>query len=354
MDILVVTREFPPHVLGGISHYLGPLTRELRDLGHEVTVVTGVCPQSRTVIDERPPDGIDVHAVQFGLRRGYYVLFPAALWNFLRGFDVDRFDVAMTQTQVPFDLGLPTVANHHDCLRETRPYVRAGRPVHEKLADSLMHPFRCHIDQRALDAADHAVFNSDLTRRAWRRYYDLPDRTCVVHNGVDTDVFYPRDEATAPLDEEEYVLFVGNSERKGLPTVLSYAEESARPVYLVGPSSVDVPGATALGRVPKEDLVGIYSRASVTIHPTAFEPFGNVLLESVACGTPVVTTERCGATEVLDESCAVVTDDLAAGVRRARELSSEDCVATAANRTWDRAAREMVATAREVLEGTKR
>lgn len=348
MNILVITREFPPHILGGISYHLNNLYQEIDDMGHDITVISGVCPQSHTETDEQPPEGIDIHPVQFGFRKGYYVLFPVALWNFMRGFDVDQFDVAMTHTQVPFDLGIPTVAKHHDCLRETRPYVRAGLAFHERLADSLMHPFRCRIDQHALDAADHAMFNSNLTQQGWARHYDFSNETSVVYNGVDRDIFYPRDD-TFGDGPKSYILFVGGVERKGLSEVLSYAERAERPVYLVGPSQVDTPGATALGRVSQDELADIYSRAAVTIHPTSFEPFGNVVLESVACGTPVVTTEYCGAAEILDETCAVITNDIATGVRQAQELSSEDCIARARKYTWDDVATETISTVRKVL-----
>lgn len=343
MKILLLTREFPPYVLGGISYYVSFLCDELAARGHDVTVVTGRCWNQYD--EERSEAGTDadVHTVHFGVREGYYVAFPAALFGFLRSFETGAFDVAMTHTQVPFELDLPTVAMHHDNVRETRPHLRQRLPWYYRLADSALHPARCWIDQRALDAADHALFNSDLCRRAWERHYTIPSETAVIHNGVDTNQFHPRD---AP--DERYVLFVGDIERKGLSTVVEYARHAALPVYLVGPDEVAAPNAVGLGRVEWDELPRLYSGASVTVHPAKFEAFGNVVLESLACGTPVVTTDRCGAAEVVTDDCAVVTDDLQRGVERARDLDGEDCVATATKHPWSRVADETVSVLQAV------
>jgi glycosyltransferase involved in cell wall biosynthesis len=195
-----------------------------------------------------------------------------------------------------------------------------------------------------LYAADHAVFNSRLCRDGWEAHYEIPTGTSVLYNGVDPGVFCPQDVTGDP-----YVLFVGNDERKGLSRVLDYAPRAELPVHLVGPSEVDVPGAVARGRVDAEELPSIYSGASVTIHPTGFEPFGNVALESLACGTPVVTTERCGAAEVLDQDCAVITEDIESGVAHARHLDGADCVSTAEEYTWSQVAERTLSIVTDVL-----
>lgn len=344
MKILLLTREFPPHTLGGISYYLSFLCDELVARGHDVTVVTGTCWNRYDETRMETETTVEVHTVHFGFREGYYVAFPVALRTFLRNFETSEFDVAMTHTQVPFELGLPTVAMHHDSVRETRPYLRQRLPWHHRIADSVLHPARCWIDQRALDVADHAMFNSDLCRKAWKKHYSIPCETTVSHNGVDMNQFYPRDVAS----NEKYVLFVGDIERKGLSTVIEYARESALPVYFVGPSEVAAPNTTGLGRVEWDELPRLYSGASVTVHPAKFEAFGNVVLESLACGTPVVTSDRCGAAEVVTDECAVITDNLQHGVERALALDGDDCVATAMEHPWSRVANETVSVLQTV------
>ena len=59
-----------------------------------------------------------------------------------------------------------------------------------------------------------------------------------------------------------------------------------------------------LGTVP--DLAPLYRAADVLVHLTRYDPFANVCLEALACGTPVVTTERNGASDILTEALGAV------------------------------------------------
>ena len=50
------------------------------------------------------------------------------------------------------------------------------------------------------------------------------------------------------------------------------------------------------------DMVSIYKEMSCTIHPSYYpEGLSNVLLESSACGRPIITTDRAGCREVIDD-----------------------------------------------------
>src|SRR5205807_5699025 len=75
-----------------------------------------------------------------------------------------------------------------------------------------------------------------------------------------------------------------------------------------------------LGRLSDDDLVALYSAADVTVVPSlALEGFGLVVLESLACGTPVVVSDAGGLPEAvagLDASLVVPAGD--AGVLAAR------------------------------------
>jgi UDP-glucose:(heptosyl)LPS alpha-1,3-glucosyltransferase len=81
-----------------------------------------------------------------------------------------------------------------------------------------------------------------------------------------------------------------------------------------------------LGRV--EAMAPLYRSADVLVHPTHYDPFPNVCAEAMACGTPVVTTERAGAGELLAGAGEVLAfptrgEAVAAAVRRLLELGDE-------------------------------
>jgi glycosyltransferase involved in cell wall biosynthesis len=101
-----------------------------------------------------------------------------------------------------------------------------------------------------------------------------------------------------------------------------------------GVNDIDAANVDALGRVSQRELAELYSGAVATLHSAKFEEFRTPVLESLACGTPVVVADRGGAAELVTEECGVVTDDLDAGVREAESLRAADCRAVAEGHSW--------------------
>lgn len=338
MKLLVVTREFPPDVIGGMGYHLGYLYSEIAEMGHDITVLAGKCSQSTKTARELVPNSITVERFSYGTFHAHHLWFPIALRNCLRDIELDDFDVALTHTHIPFDLGIPTIQKYHGCSREQRPFFRKQLSNSKKVIDSLIDPTRRLIEQRSLRYIDFAFFNSELCRNAWKEHYEVESPTTVIHNGVDTEKFYPRDVE----ETEEYVLFVGDSVRKGLPTVKKYADKLSEDVWVVGPSEIEDTNITALGQVTQNRLAEFYTGAVATVHPARFEAFGNIILESLACGTPVVVSEHCGAAEIVDDSCGRVTDDLINGVNSIKGANHKTCVQKARKFTWSKVANQTI------------
>ncbi|MDZ7730948.1 MAG: glycosyltransferase [Natrialbaceae archaeon] len=164
----------------------------------------------------------------------------------------------------------------------------------------------------------------------WEKYLNPSNPRMVIYNGVDTEIFYPRN----TVIDDEYLLFVGDSERKGLSQIQSFSPRSSLPIYIAGPSSSSISNTKALGRLSQDKLAQYYSGALATIHPAKFEAFGNVILESLACGTPVVASKNCGGSELIDSSCGIVTNDISEGVSQVDQLEKGDCKKKAKNHTW--------------------
>jgi teichuronic acid biosynthesis glycosyltransferase TuaC len=103
-----------------------------------------------------------------------------------------------------------------------------------------------------------------------------------------------------------------------------------------------------LGSIPHPLLPALFNAADVTLHPSAVEGFGNARLESLACGTPVVTTAAGEARRIIDRPAAgrVVDGDagaLAAAVREilANPPAPETVRAAIEPYTWERQAAEL-------------
>lgn len=344
MNILVLSREFPPYVLGGISYHLRNLYNEIDSEGHDITVLAGKCPQSWSDLEATISSQISIEPVEFGFRKGYYLLYPVAVRKKLSLLNLDDFDLAVAHTPIPYRIpGLPLVTKYHDCVAETRQYMRAQLSLPEKIGDSLLHPFRKVIDQRSLHITDHAIFNSGINKWGWTNNYHFDGASSIIHNGVDTNIFLPING-----DRKKYVVFVGTTEQKGLSSVIDYADLKDRPVHIVGDIQLDHSNIVCLGRVSQDKLSRIYAKAAATIHPAYFESFGNSVLESLACGTPVVTTPTCGASEVLTDETGAVNENLHKGIEKVVSLESEDCRKVATEYEWSDVAERTIRIFNEV------
>lgn len=145
-----------------------------------------------------------------------------------------------------------------------------------------------------------------------------PERIRVIPNGVDTEVFAPsgsRAEArarvaslTGDLPEDAVpLLFAGYEfERKGLATVIeAMAASGDERLHLWVAGSADAAPyerlAARAGAAPRvrflghqSELAPLFRAADAFVFPTTYEPFGLVLIEALACGTPVITSRLAG------------------------------------------------------------
>jgi glycosyltransferase involved in cell wall biosynthesis len=149
------------------------------------------------------------------------------------------------------------------------------------------------------------------------------DRTVVLRNGVDLWLFRPQDRAAARaalgLDGFTLLCVGGLIPRKGLDLVLEALAKRPDCNLLIaggGPlraaleahaRRLGVAGRVRfLGEVAHADLPGVYAAADVLVLASSREGWANVLLEAMACGTPVVATNVNGAEEVVRSGAAGV------------------------------------------------
>jgi UDP-glucose:(heptosyl)LPS alpha-1,3-glucosyltransferase len=164
-----------------------------------------------------------------------------------------------------------------------------------------------------------------IARRGMREIETLygvsPSRIRVIYNGVDLERFHPRNRARdrAPARRETAipadaftVLFVGSGfARKGLATALEgLAASCDRQSRLLVLGKGDPTGYRALAsrlgigeRIvwlgARDDPERWYAAADIVVLPSLYEPFGNVHLEALAAGLPVVASTRAGGAEVI-------------------------------------------------------
>jgi glycosyltransferase involved in cell wall biosynthesis len=114
------------------------------------------------------------------------------------------------------------------------------------------------------------------------------------------------------------------------------------------------------GWVPEEDKPALYSGARALVFPSLYEGFGLPPLEALACGTPVIASNRGSLPEIVGEGGLLLEPDDVEGLAAAmgkllnddtlREDLREKGLAHAAQFSWEKTARETLAVYREVEE----
>ncbi|MBN1428935.1 MAG: glycosyltransferase family 4 protein [Anaerolineae bacterium] len=246
---------------------------------------------------------------------------------------------------------------------------------------------RYYTDQihDAARCANHIIVVSEATRRDVLDMLDVPSEKIAVIPEAADERYRPQ----PPDDIErvrqmynlppEYILFVGTYEpRKNLGGLLRAYEQLCaelpgapllviagargwlyeKAFKLVGELKLDTK-VTWLDNLRDVDLPGLYSGAQLLCLPSFYEGFGLPALEAMACGTPVVSSDRGSLPEVVGDAAMQVNPDnpadIAAGLHRV--LTNTDLASRLRRRglerarlfSWREAARRTLAVYHHVL-----
>ena len=245
------------------------------------------------------------------------------------------------------------------------------------LNDLPKYPVRRRQVSWALQNADVVIAVADALRDSALELGSRPERTFTAGNGVDRQKFSPQERSRARRivgipDEGPVILSVGHLVlRKGFhhlvrafPRVLA-AHPNAR-LAIVGAPGEEGDSKETIeraiqdcgieervilkGAVAHEELSPWYSAADVFCLPSEKEGRANVLLEAMACGTPIVATRVWGTPEILsDETLGILVDSvepapLGSALLQAleREWDREKIVASSQRFSWEASARAIL------------
>ena len=186
------------------------------------------------------------------------------------------------------------------------------------------------------------------TIRAQLREHDL---TQLTHwsRGVDLDCFTP--DASPPPEYEgldgPILLYVGRvAVEKNIEAFLACDYPGAKVVVGDGPAKASLeakfPGALFLGKRMGRELAGCYAGADVFVFPSRTDTFGLVMIEALACGTPVAAYPVPGPLDILDERVGAMAEDLARAIDAARYCDRRACAAHGASFSWEAATRQFL------------
>jgi glycosyltransferase involved in cell wall biosynthesis len=270
----------PPPAYGGTEAVLDTLARGLHADGHDVLLFTtadSTCPVPRASILPRAV-GVGVAGSATELRHVIHGYRAAA------GADVVHDHTLVGPVYAGRFAGMPVVTTNHG-------------------------PFESELGDYYRAIGDHTPIIA-ISRHQASTARDIPV-AAVIHHGVDPTQF------PVGAGDGGYALFLGRMcAEKGVDTAIRVARRAGMPLRIAAKMSEAAEklyfeervrpllggDIEYVGEVGGMDKLALLGEATCLLNPIAWpEPFGMVMVEALACGTPVVATPMGAAPEIVDE-----------------------------------------------------
>lgn len=329
LRVVMLSWEYPPRIVGGISPHVYDLSQQLVKKGIEVHVVTKATPNAPD--EEIEPSGVHVHRVHLEAEPNDFV-HEIQLLN-------QATDLRVRQLLEDWRPGgQPTIFHAHDWLsldsaRELKyeyklPMIATVHATEEGRNGGIFNDLQRYIHESEYWLTYEAwrvIVCTEYMREQVGKSFNCPaDKVDVIYNGVNADKFEfewtegERAEwrAKFALPEEKIVMFVGRFVReKGIQVLLSaastiLAQEPNTKFLIVGGGHKEKlekfvrwfglqDKVLFTGFMANRSLHQVYRIADVAVFPSLYEPFGIVALEGMAAGCAVVSSDAGGLREVV-------------------------------------------------------
>ncbi len=330
MRILVVAGQWFPDFTGGTARVVRTTAEGLAQRGHDVIAITPQVSGESAISNE---NGVEVRRV---VRRSLLPLTITDIYEMRRAIQavpLDRYDLILAHGEASAVAALsarpkrPLVyVFHASSYREAKHRRSLGGVSRLEHIRSLgVEPFLYASERLALRYAARILVLSNFSRRLVLDFEpDAGSRVHVVGGGVDLKVFNPvpdrdslRQQLGVGTDEKLLMTARRLISRMGVDVLLDAVSnlcEKRNDVRLVIAgdgemrTSLEVQSGKLgltdsvnfLGRISDSELLDLYRAADIFVLPTvAYEGFGMVTAEALACGTPVVGTLVGATREVL-------------------------------------------------------
>lgn len=270
---------------------------------------------------------------------------------------------------------------------ENIPYLRKGKNIltihdvvplidHNISNNGLVDYF--HTLKKEISKIDMFIAVSEHTKKDIIKHLDVPEHKIrVIYEAADESYRYVQDHSIIKnkYGFDKYILFVGTLEpRKNIPNLIkafSKLKSCDYKLVIVGKKgwkyeeifklveSLSLSDRIEfLGYISDKELPALYSAATLFVYPSLYEGFGLPPLEAMACGSPVIVSNKSSLPEVVGDAGILIEpediDGIADAMKRIiqqpllRKELSEKGLQQAKKFSWTRCAQETIGIYREV------
>lgn len=281
---------------GGLETRMYNYIDYFRQRGYEVTLIT-----FRVAEDAPLPQDIEVLTIDVSNTPKHF-----RLWSFNKGLEKlmgnHSFDYALSMGRTYSQPYLIAPNTHKGFLQAKHQWWTAPTDW-----------MQVALDRRSFNEAKQIFACSNMVKNEIIEMYGVPAAKVVTaYPPVNTEVYNPvrvEDKVITKnrfgLDPEKvtFLLVSTSHRRKGLDLLMQVFEQLVEEPVELAVAGTDLnsglPHVRSLGFV--KDMKALYQAVDFTIHPAVYEPFGQIVSESLCCGTPVIISENTGAKEVVGD-----------------------------------------------------
>jgi glycosyltransferase involved in cell wall biosynthesis len=326
MKIMIVTDAWEPQV-NGVVRTLKNTRRELTALGHQVDLLTPL--EFRTIPCPTYPEIRLSLLPRRKLRERIARFAPDALHIATEG------PLGMAARAYALEHKLPFTTAYHTRFPE---YVQARFRIPLAATYKFLHWF--HKPSLAV-MAPTPVVKQDLEKFGFTN-------VVLWTRGVDLEIFRPMDSKVLNSARPIF-LYVGRvAVEKNVEAFLQLDLPGSKWVAGEGPALAELksryPQVNYLGVLSQAELAKVYAAADVFVFPSRTDTFGLVLLEALACGTPVAAYPVTGPIDVLgDGGAGAMHEDLREACLEALKIDRAHARAWAERFSWAAASAQFAA-----------
>lgn len=314
MKILRVVSDLYPSVVGGIGIHAHQMSTSQARLGHEVTVLT-LNPKKLTNNE---------------LIREYRVIyFPSYFMicgnSFAPGLVLEilkrkrSVEIIHAHSHLFFSTNICTVVR----LLHSAPLVITNHGLISASAPAWLNTlYKNTISKATFHIADHIICYTAIEKENIEKLGINPKKISVIHNGVDTTLFTPR--TSEKIVGNKQILWVGRFvSGKGVEYLIeafSQVQKKIPGTHLIlvgeGPEKLTIEDiirklhlqslVTIIDYLENEELPEMYKNSDIFVLPSLMEGVPRTVLEAMACGIPVVTTNLSHLVGIIDGAGLVV------------------------------------------------